>query len=122
MERKILIVEDDPFIAMDLQDTFEVGGFDVLGPVANVEDGLAIIRNHDVDIAMLDFNLGRQTSVPLAEVLCELGVPYVFLSGQTENVLLEQIETASGVLTKPFNPSKIVRFVSELLSHSNDNT
>jgi len=93
MRKTILIVEDDPFIAMDLQDTFEEAGFKVLGPVASVAPGLKLIKDTLPDVAMLDFNLGRETSIPIAHRLDEIEIPYFFLSGQIDKVITKNVKT-----------------------------
>lgn len=111
----ILIVEDDPFIAMDLQDTFEDAGFQVLGPVASVDKGLSIIRTKKPDVAMLDYNLGRETSIPLAQELDEADVPYAFLSGQIDRVVTSELREEKKVITKPFNPKALIRYVHKLV-------
>ena len=115
MTKTILIVEDDPFIAMDLQDTFEDAGYNVLGPVASVDPGLKIIREIKPDVAMLDYNLGRETSIPLAKKLDEIDIPYIFLSGQVDRVVTAQYQSARKVMTKPFNAAHLISCVDELV-------
>lgn len=120
--KTILIVEDDPFIAMDLQDTFEDAGFAVLGPVADVRSGLELVKSRAPDVAMLDFNLGRENSLPIAETLEQSSVPYFFLSGQIETVIQSGCVRKTRVIAKPFNADALVAFVQEIVrrdpSHS----
>lgn len=115
MRKTILIVEDDPFIAMDLQDTFEEAGFKVLGPVASVAPGLKLIKDTLPDVAMLDFNLGRETSIPIAHRLDEIEIPYFFLSGQIDKVITKNVKTNCKVLTKPFNAEVLIYQVNKLV-------
>lgn len=115
MTKTILIVEDDPFIAMDLQDTFEDAGYTVLGPVASVDPGLKIINDTQPDVAMLDYNLGRETSIPIAHKLDAVSVPYIFLSGQVDRVVTAHTNTHTKVIKKPFNTDKLIAHVSKLL-------
>lgn len=122
MTRSILIVEDDPFIAMDLQDTFEDAGYTVLGPVASVDPGLKIIRERKPDVAMLDYNLGRETSIPIAHKLEEISTPYVFLSGQIDRVVTAGCRTPQKVIMKPFNPEQLLAYVEGLVEAQNANT
>lgn len=116
MTKTILIVEDDPFIAMDLQDTFERAGFNVIGPVAEVDPGLAALKQQTPDIAMLDYNLGSETSIPLAAKLDSENIPYVFLSGRVETLVTPGRSTPHTVLAKPFDPKNLVAHVERLLS------
>ena len=119
MSKTILIVEDDPFIAMDLQDTFEDAGFNVLGPVASVDPGLEIIRKTKPDVAMLDYNLGRETSIPIAHKLDAIKIPYVFLSGQVSRVVTANVKTEHKVIMKPFNAEAFISYVNKLVeSHA----
>ena len=115
MIKTILIVEDDPFIATDLQDTFEDAGFTVLGPVASVDPGLLILKETRPDIAMLDYNLGRETSIPLAQQLDIKDVPYIFLSGQVERVIASGAHKDNFVISKPFNPEALVSHIESML-------
>jgi len=115
MTRTILIVEDDPFIAMDLQDTFEEAGYTVLGPVAAVAPGLQIISQTQPDVAMLDYNLGRETSIPIAQKLDAASVPYIFLSGQVESVIAANNTEQRKVFKKPFDGEQIIAFVDSVL-------
>jgi len=116
MTKTILIVEDDPFIAMDLQDTFEGAGYTVLGPVAAVDPGLKVIRETKPDVAMLDYNLGRETSIPLAHKLDEIEIPYVFLSGQVDRVITSALGTKHKVMTKPFNAEHLISYVDSIVA------
>lgn len=115
MTKTILIVEDDPFIAMDLQDTFESAGYKVLGPVASVDPGLKILKDIKPDVAMLDYNLGRETSIPLAHKLDEIDIPYVFLSGQIDRVVTANPKTLHKVFTKPFNSEGLIAHIDDLV-------
>lgn len=117
MSKQILIVEDNPFIALDLQDTFEGAGYRVLGPVAAVNEGMAILKKHTPDIAMLDYNLGRETSVELAQLLQSRGVPYLFLSGYAEQISIGAQFDDPEVMVKPFDTNNLLERVNIRLSH-----
>lgn len=111
---KILIVEDDPFIAMDLEDTFLSNGYNVLGPVAKVDPGLALLDVETPDVAILDYNLGRETSISIARYLNDNDIPYVFLSGQIERVIVGHDIPEVKVIAKPFIPEQVVSIVQAL--------
>ncbi|MFC3613652.1 response regulator [Lutimaribacter marinistellae] len=81
-QSKVLVVEDELIIGMDLVMTLEDWGYRAEGPLNSVAKALDSIENETPDIAILDVNLGKtETSMPLAERLTELGIPYVFLTG-----------------------------------------
>lgn len=115
----ILIVEDDPFIAMDLEDTFAAEGYTVLGPVAAVDQGLEIIDKTTPTLAILDYNLGCETSIPIAKALHDADVPFLFLSGQIERVVVDNSFPPRQVISKPFIPSNLVQAVKALESANN---
>jgi len=114
MIKTILIVEDDPFIALDLQDIFEDAGFKVLGPVAQLGAAMEISQDVTIDVAMLDYNLGHETSIPLAVVLEEREIPYLFLTGQISKVVLNRLKESRKVISKPFDPENLVKSVENL--------
>ncbi|MFQ6162705.1 response regulator [Sinorhizobium meliloti] len=82
---RVLVIEDDGLIAMDISDTLDQLGHVVVGPMRTVESALATIDNQVVDLALLDVNLSNgETSYPIAEVLSKRGVPFAFLTGYGE--------------------------------------
>jgi len=116
MRKSILIVEDNPFIALDLQDIFEEAGFVVVGPAATVKSAMGLVNNSPIDFAMLDFNLGHETSLPLAKALEERDVPYAFLSGQIDKVVTQGFSEPRTVIAKPFDTQHLLRHVNLLLN------
>lgn len=111
----VLIVEDDAFIALDLEDVLSEAGFQVTGPVSTVSDAMALLDG-DVrpDVALLDYNLGQETSIPIAQRLERLGIPFLFLSGQVSSVVLGGTTTDPLVMSKPFIPNHLVNTIGGL--------
>lgn len=79
--RHILIVEDEALVAMTAEMAVEDAHGVVVGPAATLEDGLALARANDIDAAVLDVNLHGEKSFPIADLLVERGVPFVFTTG-----------------------------------------
>ena len=79
--RRVLIVEDEVLIALDLAEQLEEAGFEVLGPAVSVAAALELIKSIGCDSAVLDVNLGKETSEPVAQQLVTLGIPFIVLSG-----------------------------------------
>jgi CheY-like chemotaxis protein len=76
---RILVMEDDGMLAMDISDTLDELGHLVVGPARTVKDALARIESEPIDVALLDINLGNgETSYPVAEMLRRRGVPFAF--------------------------------------------
>ena len=57
MSKSVLIVEDDPLIAMDMEDFFESKNYDILGPAFNVVEALNLLKENRPDCATLDLSL-----------------------------------------------------------------
>lgn len=81
----ILLVEDEPLIALDICMTLEDAGATVIGPCSSVAHALLLLEQgadpSEVRGAVLDVDLGNETSVPVALKLAEKGIPFVFHSG-----------------------------------------
>ncbi|MGE4061923.1 MAG: response regulator [Rhodospirillaceae bacterium] len=78
---RILIVEDDALVALNLQDFVEGLGCTVVGPVDRLSRALATLDTTHIDGAMLDINLHGEMVYPLAERLAEREIPMLFCSG-----------------------------------------
>ncbi|MDN3721862.1 HWE histidine kinase domain-containing protein [Roseibium salinum] len=79
--KRILIVEDEPLIAMELESTLASHGFEVVGPASHVESAIRLIGQERLDAALLDANLGGKPVTDVAEALAEKGVPFAFGTG-----------------------------------------
>jgi two-component system, chemotaxis family, sensor kinase Cph1 len=85
--RHVLVVEDDPIIAMTQTTILEDAGCVVLGPAPGVDQALRMVAGDRVDLALLDVSLGSETVYPVADALAERGVPFVFLTGYSTEIL-----------------------------------
>lgn len=82
-EKRILVLEDDPLLALDLEDFLTGLGARVIGPVSSIEQALEAIAK-GIDAAVLDLNLRGVYSYPVIEVLHRAGTPLVVCSGYAE--------------------------------------
>jgi DNA-binding response OmpR family regulator len=78
---RILIIEDEPIIALDLQDTLVEAGFTVIGVAGRLENALEFIADTVFDAAIVDANLGGISASPAALALAARGLPFIVLSG-----------------------------------------
>lgn len=103
----ILIVEDEFFIALELEDAFVGAGASVIGPVATVAEALALLdRAPALDAAVLDINLQGEMIFPVADRLLARDIPFVFATGYE----LTSIPTAYDKVTrceKPVNAEAV---------------
>jgi DNA-binding response OmpR family regulator len=81
--KRVLILEDDPLLALDLEDFFTDLGARVVGPVSSVEQALRAV-SEGIDAAVLDLNLRGVYSYPVIEQLDKAGTPLVVCSGYAE--------------------------------------
>jgi len=79
--KRILVVEDEYFLADETRQKLDHLGAIVVGPAANVEDALRLISSLDIDGAILDVHLGDEFVFPVAEALEAVDVPFVFATG-----------------------------------------
>lgn len=111
---RVLIVEDEPIIAMDVAARLEDAGYQVLGPAGSVAEALYIINHASCEAVVLDINLGRETAEPVAAHLRKLGVPFVSVSGYSTQQQPEIFKSAPS-LTKPVTSPLLLQTLSALL-------
>ncbi|WP_410218889.1 response regulator [Paracoccus sp. (in: a-proteobacteria)] len=112
----ILIVEDEPIIAMDLQFIFEDRGYAVLGPAGSVDMALRLLDQASPDVAVLDANLCGHSVAPVAERLRSLGIPFV-VSSAYNAAQLQIHEVLANVenVHKPFQQNRLLAAVTRAL-------
>jgi two-component system, response regulator PdtaR len=110
----ILIVEDDPFIALDLEQLLKREGYYVLGPATSVSSALALLQHADPDAAVLDVNLGDSKVTPVAHALVHAGIPFVLASGDTEP-FTDQVLARAPNLGKPTDQLALLDGLERLL-------
>lgn len=108
----ILVVEDDPMIALDLE--AELERFGTVGLAGSVAQALAAIERRAPLAAVMDFNLGDETSEPAARRLHELGVPFLMLSGAPARVGRRLGWTGAPILAKPAWSPQVARALADL--------
>jgi CheY-like chemotaxis protein len=113
----ILIVEDHVVIAADLADAVQRSGGQVLGPVSRLSEALAVIATAPCDAALLDINLGHETSYLAAQMLQVREVPFAFLTG-SDGDEIESGYAKIPVLRKPFSEIEIESCLRRLMGSS----
>lgn len=114
MTKRILIVEDDPLLAMEYETEFLSAGYCVIGPVGDVQQALDKAQNNRIDFALLDYNLGCETSAPVARVLDEKGVKFVYVSCNAKQIRESCDLPAAPVLSKPVCPNTILKYAKQV--------
>jgi CheY-like chemotaxis protein len=114
--KHILVVEDDYFVAADLTSELEAAGAVILGPVNSVQRALALLadQNLRIDAASLDINLNGELVYPLADVLRERRIPFIFCTGYDERTSPPSYRSVPRC-EKPFVISDVIRALAQQL-------
>ena len=112
---RILLVEDDPLIRLDLETSLVEFGA-IVTAASNVASAFAALAIAMPDFAVLDFELGAETSEPVAEVAQARNVPFLYLSGYSEHD--ERFGRWPGirVLAKPLSAATIAREIEDVMA------
>ena len=115
--KTLLIVEDDTLTAMTLQDALEEAGYIVMDLTGRHQDAMAAAQEGKPDMALVNIELqGRDDGIALAVDLTAMGIPVLFISGQSSRAMSAQT-AAVGSLPKPYTPTEMVAAVDYLLNH-----
>ena len=112
--RRVLVVEDEYFIADDIANALRKLGAEVVGPVPDRRRALARLASERIDLAVLDINLRGDLIYPLADALRERHVPFVFATGYDCRAIQSGYEDIPR-WEKPFDHDKLARSLAPLL-------
>jgi len=109
---RVLLVEDEPIIAMPAEDMLEELGCTVVHTASTLAAALEAVEREEFDIALLDINLNGTESLPVADRLREAGRPFVFTTGYGA-------EAARGapVVVKPYKLRDLEMAIATALGH-----
>jgi len=108
MPNDVLIVEDDPIIALDCEDTVRGFGVKNVRTAASVAKALVMIAERSPDFALLDVSLIREKSFAVAERLDALNIPYVFVTGYGADTSLPAAFAGKPRLPKPYSTDALL--------------
>ncbi|PPD44204.1 MAG: response regulator [Methylocystis sp.] len=112
--RRVLIVEDDPFITLALEETLTDFGLIVAGSARNVPQALGIVQTTPFEVALLDVNIGQEKIDPVADALAARGLPFIFTTG-CGRAGLPEAHLERAIVEKPFYVEEILRALREEL-------
>jgi DNA-binding response OmpR family regulator len=107
MSKRALVVEDEVMLALEIAEYLTSGGFEVVGPATSVAKALKLISESGCEVAVLDVNLGREDSEPVALALKERGIPFVVVSGNSREYHPRGFAGAPS-LSKPIESSTLL--------------
>lgn len=79
--KRVLIVEDEMLVAMNLEDTLLDLGLEIVGTAMQLGPAIELAQGQDLDVAVLDINLHGGRSYPVADILLRRGIPFIFATG-----------------------------------------
>ena len=112
--RTALVVEDNMIIAMEAEEILRDLGYADCHVCGSVRGALQIIAEHPIAFALLDIDLGGETSEAIAVSLRENGTPFVFASGYDDFPELAEALTGTPVIRKPYTGSDIAAAIKGL--------
>lgn len=105
--RRVLVVEDSALVALEVVDAVKELGWSVVGPANRLRDALALAQSERLDGAVLDINLDGDFVYPVAEVLQNRDVPFVFASGYGSRSVVPQRFHDAPLVEKPFRTESL---------------
>ena len=110
---RVLIVEDEYFLATDLEESLRSEGAEIVGPVGELSEALAQVNEDGFDAAVIDINLRGQSVYPIADKLIEKQIPFVFATGYGQEALPSRFWEVKR-FEKPYDAPAIAKHVVRL--------
>jgi CheY-like chemotaxis protein len=111
---RVLVVEDEYFVAILIEEILESAGCIVMGPHPRLPEALDAVDHEDYDAAVLDVNLAGERINPVADALSKRHVPFLFVTGYGANALPSEYAERPHVC-KPFRMADLLGALSNLL-------
>lgn len=113
--KRVLVVEDDAFLALDIADLLQEAGYAVVGPVDRLGSALDLAESADFDAAVLDVDLAGVKVWPAADVLAARRIPFVLLTGYDGGDAAPGMLARIPRLTKPFTSATLLQGLAAAL-------
>ena len=114
---RVLVVEDEALVALEVADQLQEAGFRVVGPAASVAKALKLVHDEGCDVAVLDVNLRDETAEPIARELRFRRTPFLFLSAVSrEHLPTEFVDEV--LLAKPAVADVLLVALRKVLENS----
>jgi CheY-like chemotaxis protein len=111
--RRVLVVEDEPMIRLLLDDMLTDIGYTMAAEAGGLDDALSVAKQADFDVAILDVNLNGQPISPVADVLFDRGLPFIFATGYGQRGVPEPYR-GTPTLQKPFQADALAQAIEAI--------
>ncbi|WP_071834116.1 response regulator [Pararhizobium antarcticum] len=115
--KRVLIVEDEALIAMNLEEMLSDLGHEVVGQAMRIDTAMELARESEIDFAILDINLAGKQSFPVADILSERGIPFAFATGNGPEGLVDGYRDFPA-LQKPYAQEDLERTIARVFRGS----
>ena len=112
--KTVLLVEDNMIIAMDTEDSLRLLGVKHVETTGSVSSALSALEDIEPDLAIVDFNLGDETSEPVIEALGQRNIPSILATGYGEATVGGRNKEAIGMLTKPYGKKELEAMLARI--------
>ena len=113
--RRVLVAEDDALLALSYAEMLKDVGAEVIGPAATIHEAGKLAASDGIAAALLDIRLEDGEVWPVAQILADKGVPFVFCTGHFGSDTLPPEWSGRPILTKPVRPTKILGALADML-------
>lgn len=117
MSKRVLVVEDDAMLGLDIAQQLGEAGMEVLGPATSVAKAFSLMDQTGCDVAVLEVNLGDETAEPVALELRARGTPFLVLSGYSSDQHPPGFHGAP-ILSKPARPEDLVALLRKCIGEA----
>jgi DNA-binding response OmpR family regulator len=112
---RVLVVEDETLVAMEVEAELVKSGYDVVGPAGTLEDAERLAQSENLAAAVLDMNLRGRDAQSVVRLLVKRHVPFVVVSGYSNPVLPKDLARVRR-LEKPVDPRRVAAAVAGMLA------
>lgn len=109
--RRVLVVEDEVIVGMLVEDMLQELGYEVAALSTHLDQAVELARDIDIDFAVLDLNLNGRLSYPVADVLRQRALPFIFATGYGAKILVPPY-AGTPTLQKPFHLDDLRRMLA----------
>jgi DNA-binding response OmpR family regulator len=109
---RVLLVEDEPLVAVDVADQLAAAGATVIGPCSTTGRAMAALGETEIDVAIVDYVLADDNSEGLQATLEQMGIPFIVVTGYPR--VLVRRNWRQNVLSKPIRPEVLATTLKSL--------
>ncbi|PWL20390.1 MAG: response regulator [Candidatus Aquiluna sp. XM-24bin5] len=121
---RIVVVEDEALIRMDVVATLEEAGFEIIGQGSDGEEAVALATDLEPDLVVMDIKMPKLDGISAAEKVAELKIPVVLLTAFSQADLVSRAAEAGAMayVTKPFKPADLLPAIQIALARHEELT